>query len=372
MSADPHPVDIRDDLRTLPGHQPGMGIQAARRLLGDRRVVKLSSNENAFGPLPAAARAAAGTLDALHRYPEEWHVLQAELERRGGLEPGQVALGAGGDLALSALIRAVVRPGDEVVQALPTFPSYRFVTTAMGGVNVDVPCIDGVHDLDGMLAAVTERTRLFIICNPNNPTGTVVHRAAVRRVIETLPPHVVVFVDEAYHEYVRDPDVPDVLREYVAEGDSRTLTLRTFSKIQGLAGLRVGWIAGPQPIVDVVNRLRSPFDISDAAALAALASLDETEAIERRAAVNAGLRERLAGRLRDLGLTVYPSETNFVCVVVDDAARRAEELLHEGVIVRPLGGFGAGDMLRISIGRPSEMRHVEPIIERVLAVAVPA
>jgi len=348
-----------------------MGIEAARSLVGDRRVVKLSSNENAFGPLPAAARSAGSTMASLHRYPQQWHVLQRALEETHGLAAGQVALGAGGDLALNQLIRALVEPGDEVVQAVPTFPSYQFVTTAMGGVNVQVPCVDGVHDLSAMLAAVTDRTRLFIICNPNNPTGTVVHREAVRRVIEDLPSHVVVFVDEAYHEYVRDPEVPDVLREYVALGEPRTVTLRTFSKIQGLAGLRVGWVAGPQPIIDVVNRLRSPFDISDGAALAALACLGEDTALQRRAAVNAALRERLSDRLRALGLTVYPSETNFVCVVVDDAAARAKDLLHEGVIVRPLGGFGAGDMLRISIGRPSEMRHVTPIIERVLQAAVP-
>lgn len=348
---------IRHVVERLGRYQPGMGIEEARSRSRSGRIIKLSSNETNFGPLPVAAAAARAALADLARYPEGEGALVRALAERHGIGTDQIVLSPGADGSIGLLSRAVLGPEDVVVHAWPSFVSYPLAAAQQGARCVAVPCVDGVHDLDAMLAAVTGRTSMVVVCNPNNPTGTTVGRDALARFLDRLPAHVICVVDEAYHEFVTDPDVPDALEEHLKRGDERVVVMRTFSKIHGLAGLRIGFAAGAPAVIDAMGRFRAAFDVTAIAAIAARAALGDVDGVRRRAALNAAQRTRLLDELREAGLDVYPSEGNFVCIEVGDGPAAAAALLAEGVVVRPLAAFGAPSRIRVTIGRPSEMRH---------------
>ena len=347
-------MQTRPALAQLTPYEPGRPAAAVRRDLGLERVVKLASNEGLYGPLPAAREALAAAIGELNRYPEAGGELVERLAARHRVATSQIGLGNGADSIIGLLAMAYLDPGDEAVMPTPSFPSYRLSALRMGARPVEVElAADGSHDLDTMLARIGPRTRLVYVCNPNNPTGGLVDRERLARFVEAVPGDVLVACDEAYHDYVLDPRYPDAAAEHAAHRPN-VCALRTFSKIHGLAGLRIGYMVGPADVVRAVAAVRNAFDVSELAHVAALASLDDPAELRRRRDENALLRPALAEAIEALGLPVRESHANFVCVDTGDAAALAGRLLHEGVIVRPLAGFGAPGSVRVTVGTPEQ------------------
>ena len=362
---------IRRALDALVPYEPGKPVEEVQRELGLERVVKLASNEGQFGPLPAALDAIERGARELNRYPDGGaYRLRAALAEKHGVSPGSVALAAGADGVIQYLTLAALDPGDEVVCGWPSFPSYVLDAIKLGARPVQVPLTEHRYDPEALLAAVTPRTKLVYLCNPNNPTGTMISRAQVDAYLERVPGHVLTVLDEAYFEYVEEPDYPDGIEEYVKAG-RRVLVLRTFSKIYGLAGLRVGYGIGPTDIVEAIGKVRNAFDINQTAQDAALASLGDVAELERRRRANAEARARLERGLSLLELPfAQPAVANFLFVEAGGGARALfERLLREGVIVRPLGHFGAPGAIRVTVGTLEENELLLSALERVLVSA---
>ena len=362
---------FRPAVEELTPYQPGRPVEDVQRELGLARVVKLASNEGPFPPLPAAVEAIERAAGELNRYPDGGsYRLHEALAARHGVAFAEVAVGAGADGCIDLLSQATLDPGDEVVCAWPSFPSYVIDARKLGAVPVLVPLRRLRHDLDAMLAAITPRTKLVYVCDPNNPTGTMTTRDELDRFLAAVPDHVLVVVDQAYFEYVDRPDYPDAIEEHV-KGGRRVVVLRTFSKIYGLAGLRVGYAVGPADVCAAMAKVRRPFDVTTTAQVAALASLDDGGEVARRRALNREGLDRLAATLRRHGLEPAAGAVgNFLYVEVGEEAQRLyEALLREGVIVRPLAGFGAPRALRVSVGTPEELELLGAALGRVLARA---
>ena len=359
---------VRAAIESLTPYQPGKPIDDVQRELGLERVVKLASNEGPFPPLPAALEAMARAATELNRYPDGgvYHLHEA-LAARHGMAFDQVCAGAGADGCIDMLSQAFLDPGDEIVCCWPSFPSYLIYAHKQGAVPVTIPLRDNRYDLDAILEAVSPRTKLVYVCLPNNPTGTMNTKAELDAFFERVPEHVLVVVDQAYFEYIDRPDYPDAVEAYVKQG-RRALVLRTFSKIYGLAGLRVGYAVGPADVCAAMTKTRRPFDLTTTAQVAACASLDDPGEIARRRALNAEGLVRLAGTLREHGLE--PAEGavgNFLYIETGEDARPLyERLLREGVIVRPLHGFGVPTAIRVSVGTPEENDVFAAALGRVL------
>jgi histidinol-phosphate aminotransferase len=278
----------------------------------------------------------------------------------------EVAVGAGADGLIDCISQAALDPGDEIVCGWPSFPSYVIDAAKQGGVAVQVPLRDHRYDLDAMLAAIGPRTNIVYVCHPNNPTGTMNTRGELTAFLDAVPESVLVVIDQAYREYVDDPEYPDAIEEYFKAGRP-VAVLRTFSKIYGLAGLRVGYMVAPEEVVTAANKVKRAFDVTSAAQAAALASLDEPEEIERRRRSNAAAMAELEGLLREQGYDpVGPAVANFVYADTGSDSRPLfEALLQEGVIVRPLHGFGAPTAIRVTSGTPEENRFFAEALARV-------
>jgi histidinol-phosphate aminotransferase len=343
---------IKPHILDLEPYQPGKPVEELERELGIEGAIKLASNESAIGPSPKAIAAVRDALDGIHRYPDgSSFALRQRLAAQLGVELEQLVFGAGADEILELLAKVLLGPGDEAVFAWPSFAMYPVIVQGMGAQSKRVP-LDGnlVHDLPAMAAAIGERTRLVFVCNPNNPTGSSVGAEEFDRFVESLPDTVVLVIDEAYREFVRRPDFPDSLAWLRRRPG--TIVLRTFSKIFGLAGLRIGYGAADPELAGFLQRARHPFNVNRLAEVAALASLDDDEHAERARSVNREGAEYLTGELESLGVAVWPTDANFLLAQVEtDTAQR---LLREGIIVRPLGGFGLPDHIRITIGLPEE------------------
>lgn len=348
---------LRPALSGLVAYAPGRPVEEVQRELGLDRVVKLASNEGPFGPFPRAADAIARGVGDLNRYPDGGaFLLRRALAERHGVSSGEVTVCAGADAVIGYVAYALLDPGDEVVTGWPSFPSYVLDARKLGAVPVTVPLRDHRFDLEGLLAVVTPRTKLVFIATPNNPTGTMTTRGELDDYFARVPEHVLTVVDQAYFDYVDNPDYPDAIEEYAKAGH-RVLVLRTFSKIYGLAGLRVGYGVGPAAVIDAIGKVRRAFDVTTPAQEAALASLDDSGEIARRRAVNREAMRALDATLRRHGWDpVGPAVANFLFVDVGaDAGTLNEALLHRGVIVRPLGAFGAPGALRITAGTTEEI-----------------
>ncbi len=359
---------FRPAVNDLVPYEPGKPVEEVQRELGLERVVKLASNEGPFGPFPEAREAIERCAAELNRYPDGGaYRLRAALAERLGLRFEEVVPGSGSDGLVDCLSQAALEPGDEVVCGWPSFPSYVIDARKVGAVPVTVPLRGGRYDLEAMLAAVTLRTKIVYVCLPNNPTGTTNTREELDAYFDRVPEHVLTVLDQAYLEYIDDPVYPDGVEEYLKQG-RRVVVLRTFSKIYGLAGLRVGYGLAPAAIVTSIAKVRRAFDITTPAQEAALASLDSAQELDRRRRVNAEGRWQLEGILREHGLEpVGPAVANFVFVEVGEDARPLfEQLLREGVIVRPTNGFGAPGAIRVTVGTPGEHELLAAALERVL------
>jgi histidinol-phosphate aminotransferase len=361
---------FRAALDGLIPYQPGRPVELVQRELGlTGPVIKLASNEGQYGPFPAALEAIERAAAEGNRYPDGGcYNVRAALAERNGLDLDQVVVGNGADAILNYLALAMLEPGDEVAFCWPSFPVYPINAAKMGAVSVRAPVAGSAYDLDALAAVVTPRTKLVYVTNPNNPTGGMVGRDALARFLDELPEHVLPVIDEAYFEYVAEPDYPDALREHLLEG-RRVVVLRTFSKIYGLAGLRVGWGAMPLDIAAALGKVKNAFDVSQPAQDAARASIGQDAEIARRAAETRQGRERLVAGLVALGLEPLPAVANFVSVPVGDGARLARELERLGLIVRPLGGFGDPASIRISVGLPDEIDTALRLLAGVLPPA---
>ena len=362
---------LRPALAGLVPYEPGKPVEEVQRELGLERVVKLASNEGPHGPFPQALEALERAARELNRYPDGGaYRLRAALAERHGVRFEEIAVGAGADALVDGISQAALDPGAEIVCGWPSFPSYVIYALKLGAEPVRVPLRDERYDLEALLDSVTERTKLVYVCHPNNPTGTMNSRAELDAYFKRVPEHVVTVLDQAYLEYIDDPDYADGIEEYFKAG-RRVIVLRTFSKIYGLAGLRVGYGVGPTELVTALGKTRRAFDLTTPAQDAALASLDAPEELERRRRLNAEGRAELDRILRDAGYKVAgPAVGNFLFVDLgEDAQLLFEALLREGVIVRPLAGFGAPQAIRVTVGTPDEHAFLEKALARVRPAA---
>ena len=337
-------VRLREAMGTLPGYVPGRTVAGA---------IKLASNETPLPPLPHVVERIAQAAQTTNRYPDNWSTeLTEALAARNGVDPTRVVVGCGSVSLCYQLAAAVAQPGDEVLYAWRAFEAYPIVTAISGADPVQVPLRDHVHDLEAMAAHVTEKTRLIFVCNPNNPTGTVVHRDELARFLDAVPDDVVVVIDEAYHEFVTDAGVPDGLT--LLDRHPNAIVLRTFSKAYGLAGLRVGYgISGNVEVPAALRQTQSPFAVTTIAQQAALASLEPEAESQLMARVKDIVieRERVQAELLAAGYDVPPTQANFVWVPMGDRTLDwAAGCAEHKVIVRPFDGFGA----RVTIGTPEE------------------
>jgi histidinol-phosphate aminotransferase len=344
---------------------PYVGGEA--QLTGVNRVIKLSSNEGAFGPPPAAIAAAAKAATEMHRYPDGGcHALRQAIGSRFGLDPERIVCGNGSDELLALLIHAYAGPGAEIVMSAHGFIMYDIAGTGAGARVIKVPERNLGTDIDAMLAAVSPATRMVIIANPNNPTGSLLPQSEVERLRAGLPPDVLLLIDAAYSEYVDRPDY-DAGTKLVDAGDNTVMT-RTFSKIFGMGGTRLGWCYGPPAIIDVMNRSRGPFNVNLIAQEAGIAALSEQHWVEAGRAHNATQRAKLTTALEAISIKVWPSEGNFVLAdfATPEAADAADAALRRrGIIVRGMRAYNLAHCLRITVGTAEECDLVaEALAER--------
>ncbi|HWN81353.1 MAG TPA: histidinol-phosphate transaminase [Candidatus Udaeobacter sp.] len=363
----PPPLHPRREVLDLAPYVPGKPARVVELEMGVAGAIKMASNENPLGPSPRVAEALAREIRDLNRYPEGTSLgLRLALAERHGVDPGQIVVGSGSNEIIELLAHVYLGPGDEAVLADPTFPMYYPAIRVTGADVKRVPCRELTHDLPAMAAAITSRTRMVFVCNPNNPTGTMVTADEVAAFMAAVPPHVLTVFDEAYHEYVIDPRYPKS-QSYLAGGRPVAI-LRTFSKIYALAGLRVGYTITQPEIAAFLHRVRLPFNVTTLGQAAALASLDDPNQVPRSIQVNEAGKRYLGERLPALGVTVTPSHANFVLTRMPrPAGPIAVELERAGVIVRPMEAFRLpAEYARITVGTEPENERLVAALSAIL------
>jgi len=356
-------LNVSENIKNITPYVPGKPIEELERELGISGSIKLASNENPLGPSPKAIAAIKKVVEGLSRYPDgSGFYLSQALAKKYGVDPGQVILGNGSNELIELVVRTFVQPGDETISADPSFVVYKMITQAAGGTNVVVPCKDMRHDLDAMAERITTKTRIVFIANPNNPTGTMNSLAEMDRFLERVPDHVIVAVDEAYFEYATHADYPDSL-DYLKAGRN-VLALRTFSKIYGLAGLRIGYGITTAEIAELMNKVRQPFNTNSLAQVGALAALADRKHVEKSIAINNEGKQFLYQNFQRLGVAYIPTEANFIMFETRlDGKELYATLLKQGVIIRPMGG----NRLRVTIGLPEENARFANELEKIVA-----
>jgi histidinol-phosphate aminotransferase len=351
---------IPEHIKRLPGYAPGKPIRLAEQESGVT-MEKLASNENPFGPSPRAIAAMKDAAERVHLYPDnECIQLRTALAQHHRLEIEQIMITSGSSQALDIISRSVLAPGLNAVTSERSFIVYPLCTGAAGGELIKVPMTGDTFDLEGLLEAINDKTRLVFIANPNNPTGTLIDPTAVDRFLNRVPEHVLVVLDEAYYEFAeyfahaRGLEYSHAL-DYVKQ-ERNVIVLRTFSKAQGLAGLRVGYALGSPKVMGYFSRVRFPFSVSEVAQAGALAALDDREHIRRTLENNAAGAAYLTRKLSEMGLRVVPTWANFLFVEVgENASELAQRVQTEGVIIRPMtGNWGAPECIRVTVGTPEQ------------------
>ena len=332
----------------LKPYVPGKPMEELERELGIKGSIKLASNENPLGPSPRALAAIKDATRDLNRYPDGGgYYLKNALADTLAAAPDNLILGNGSNELLDMAVRTYMRPGDDAVMATPSFVVYALAVQSMGCRAIQVPLKEYTHDLSAMLAAVTDKTRIIFIANPNNPTGTINRKEEFDYLIENLPEGILTVMDEAYYEYVSDPKYADSMQWFRRGKD--ILILRTFSKIYGLAGLRIGYGIAKAEIITEMNKVRPPFNTNSMAQVAALKALGDREHVGKSREINETGKKYLYRELERLGLGCVPTEANFIYMPVEDSMALYEKLLMKGVIVRPMG-----PAIRVTIGLPRE------------------
>ena len=369
----PLPYPTNPNLQAVPVYQPGRPIEEVARELGlpADDIIKLASNENPHGPSRLALSAMRKALAQVNLYPDgNAFYLKQKLAAKLGVTPAHLILGNGSNEIIEFVGHALVTPGAEVVVSQYCFAVYPIVTALLGGKLVVVPAKGYGHDLDAMLAAITPNTRVVFVANPNNPTGTIVRREDLARFVAAVPKQVVVALDEAYIEFLDEP--PDLLPEIRDGQKSNLLLTRTFSKIYGLAGLRLGYGIGHPDLIAELEKVRQPFNINAVAQAGALAALDDTAHAEKTRRLNSRGLKFYERAFRKLGLEFLPSSGNFILVRVGEGQRVFDEMQKVGVIVRPMGGYQLPEWVRISIGTPKENQRCLEALKTALAKAAAA
>jgi histidinol-phosphate aminotransferase len=346
-------------------YKPGRPIEEVERDLGLSDTIKLASNENPLGASPAAIAAVRKAVERIHFYPEGGAPeLAAKLAAKLGVDPASLVFGNGSNELIELSARAFARAGDEIVFSADGFAIYALVAQAIEARAVPVPPRDHHHDLSAIASAIGPRTRVVFLANPNNPTGTIFRRTEWEEFVRRVPGDVLLVVDQAYCEYVDAPDYP-VLLDELARRPGLVL-LRTFSKIYGLAGLRIGYAVGDCEIIDAISRLRQPFNVNSLAQAAALAALDDDRHVERSRRVALEGRAEFAQAFARMGVAYVPSQANFVLVEVGDGAAVTDAMLRRGVIVRPMSGYGMPSKIRITFGTAEQNRRCLDVLANVL------
>jgi histidinol-phosphate aminotransferase len=352
-------------LREIKVYEPGKPIEETARELGldPNAIIKLASNENPLGPSPRAMEAMHDALGKGHLYPDGGgFCLCNAVAMKLGIAPENVILGNGSNEVLEFLGHAFLNPGDDVVTSQYAFIVYKLIATSFGAHTIEVPSPDYQQDLDGILAAITPKTRLIFVPNPNNPTGTLLSQRAIDDFMSRITENVIVVFDEAYFEFLDRP--PDTLR-FVREGRN-IVVLRTFSKIHGLAGLRIGYAVGPADLVQVLHKTRQPFNVNSIAQIGALAALKDDEHLrETKRVIDEG-RAYLHEQFAKMKIRFVPGAANFVMVNVGDGHAIFDKLLEQGIIVRPLRGYGLPEWVRISIGTMEENKKLVAALKKVM------
>jgi len=353
-------IKVRGCLDGLAVYQPGKPVEEVKRELGLEEIIKLASNENPLGPSPKAVAAIKAAAAEVNFYPDgSAYRLRQALAARLGVDYNAIIIGNGSNEIVQMLSLALLEPGDEVVMPVPTFPRYEPLARLMGAVPVEVPLKDFRMNIEAMAGRLSSKTKIVYLCNPNNPTGTIATRDEVSSLLERTAPETVVVFDEAYYEYVTRPDYPDGL-DYFRKGYN-VVVLRTFSKMYGLAGLRVGYAVGPPALIGYLNRVREPFNVNALAQEAALAALQDEEFVALTRKTNEEGKRYLYEAFAARGLPYVPTEANFVFFDAgQDEKVIFRRLLQEGVIVR--GGFGYPTHLRVTIGTlPQNARFIKAL-----------
>jgi histidinol-phosphate aminotransferase len=366
----PSPLPLNPSLASLPVYQPGRPIEEVARELGlpAADIIKLASNENPLGPSPAAVAAMEKAIQSLHLYPDgNAFSLKRKLAEKLGVAPANLILGNGSNEIIEFIGHALMAPGTEVIASEYCFAVYPIVTRLFGANLVTVPAREFGHDLSAMLRAITPKTRVLFVANPNNPTGTLADAKDILRLVHEVPPHVLLAMDEAYLEFLDEPcDLLPLIRSGKAPN---LLLLRTFSKIYGLAGLRLGYGIGHPELIAALEKVRQPFNINALVQAGALAALDDSEHITRTRRNNAEGLKLFESAFRELKLRFVPSSANFILVHVGDGQRVFVELQKLGVIVRPMAGYQLPEWIRISIGTPAENARCLSALKKALVSA---
>lgn len=356
----------KSQIVNIPVYEPGKPIEEVKRELGLSEVIKLASNENPYGASPRVKEAVLAELDNISLYPDGGAVeLTAEVARFLGVEPGQIIFGCGSDEVIALICRAFLVSGDETIMADQTFSVYKSNADIEGAVSIEVPLVDGKHDLEAMLAKLSSKTKIVWICNPNNPTGTILSETELTGFLDQVPSDVMVVLDEAYFEYVTDLSYPDgskLLSQY-----PNLVVLRTFSKIYGMASLRIGYGVAQPEVIQLINRVREPFNTTRAAQAAAKAALGDQEYVANCRIANAEGIKQLQAKFDRLGLDYFPAHGNFIMVNVrKPAVEMFQSLLQKGIIVR--AGFGKyPNHVRVTVGSEEQNKAFIHALEQVLS-----
>jgi len=361
------PLSLNPALNHLPVYQPGRPIEEVARELGldPEGIIKLASNENPLGPSRLGLAAMREAIKQVNLYPDgNAFYLKQKLAAKLGVSPTNLILGNGSNEVIEMVGHALLAPGAEVVVSQYCFAVYPIVTALFGAKLVVVPAKNYAHDLDAMLAAITPNTRVVFVANPNNPTGTTASREQLRRLVDAVPPHVLLALDEAYIEFLDEP--LDLLPDIRSGARPNLLLMRTFSKIYGLAGTRIGYGVGHPDFIAALEKIRQPFNINMVAQAGALGALDDAQHVEKTRKINSRGLKLYAKSFRQLGLEFIPSQANFILVKVGDGQRVFTELQKLGVIVRPMGGYQLPEWVRISVGTPKENARCLEALKSVL------
>lgn len=360
-------LTIPEYIQAIEPYEPGKPLEALEREYGIRDSIKLASNENPLGPSPRAVEAIQSKMKDLHRYPDGGgHALVDKLAVHLGVLPENIVLGNGSDEVIGMLNRALLAPGDQVIMPQPSFLMYEITARSVGAQPVFVPLNDALAiDLDAILDQVSPRTRMIFLCNPNNPTGTIITSSDLAVFLKALPSGVIVVIDEAYIEFVRDSHCAKGLDFF--QSGFPVVTLRTFSKIYGLAGLRIGYGLMPVELANILHRIRQPFNAGTLAQVGATAALEDEEYLRKTITlVHSGL-DYLFDRLNRLGIGCFSTQANFFLIDVhEDADTVFKKMLAEGVIVRSMSSYGYPRYIRISVGLPQENERFVAALARVL------
>ncbi|HEA46803.1 MAG TPA: histidinol-phosphate transaminase [bacterium] len=365
----------RKSILEIKPYKPGKPIEEVKRELGLREIIKLASNENTLGPSSRTIKALRDYLPKIYLYPEDsCFYLKKELAKRLKVKMENLIMGNGSDEIMELIPKTFLNPGEEVIYGHPSFLIYEIVTKIMGGKPVPISLKDYTYDLKGIVMAITRKTKIIFVCNPNNPTGTMVSEEEIRAFLKRVPERIIVVLDEAYKDYVERRDFPNsigLLKEY-----KNIIILRTFAKIYGLAGLRIGYGIAREEVIDLLSKVRLPFNVNSLAQAAALASLKDKEQVKKTRRMNREGKRFLYAAFESLGLEYIPTQTNFILINLSPACsgtRRSgekicRELLIKGIIIREMSAWGLNNYIRVTIGREEENKKFIQALRKALEV----